>query len=58
MLKSLLLRTETSTRHAKCTNAHPVSLSRWLGSSTLFTIINFFYFIYICFRGNSFHETF
>jgi len=31
MLKSLLLNIQTSARHVKCTHAHPVSLSRWLG---------------------------
>jgi hypothetical protein len=33
MLKTKLLNIKTSTRNVKCTNAHSVNLSRWLGRS-------------------------
>jgi hypothetical protein len=35
IMKKKLLRTRTSKRNAKCTNAHSVSLSRWLCQTTL-----------------------
>ena len=38
-MKKKLLRTKTSMRNAKRTNAHPVSLSRWLGSNLLIGVL-------------------